>query len=96
MAGLFLLVVVVTCLLVITNAYKVQSGIHHTYRALRTSLYSSVTEPVVESVDKEKNVATMAITIPGEATQKAFTKACELFNEVRKRPNLLKIRFIII
>lgn len=47
-------------------------------------LYAEVASgdaPVVEKIDKESNIAYMSVTVPGEVTQKAFTKACELFNE---------------
>ena len=37
--------------------------------------------PVVKSIDKTTNIATMAIALSGEQTQSAFLKSCELFNE---------------
>ena len=37
--------------------------------------------PVITRMDKENSVCVMEITLSGEVTQRAFTKACELFNE---------------
>ena len=37
--------------------------------------------PVVKNIDKNTNIATMAIALSGEQTQSAFLKSCELFNE---------------
>jgi hypothetical protein len=73
----------VALLLAQVLSYNIVSNNPLTRRALsRTRIYN---EPVVDNVDKEKNVAYMSITIPGDETQKAFNKACELFNEVRHR-----------
>ena len=41
-----------------------------------------VSYPHVKNLDKEKNVATILVSLSGDSTQRAFTKACELFNEV--------------
>lgn len=42
--------------------------------------------PVVTKMDKDNSLAEMEITLSAEATQKSFTKACELFNdEVKQR-----------
>lgn len=69
----------VALLLAQVLSYNIVSNNPLTRRALsRTRIYN---EPVVDNVDKEKNVAYMSITIPGDETQKAFNKACELFNE---------------
>lgn len=38
--------------------------------------------PIVNKLDTENYIAYMTVAIPGDKTQKAFTKACELFNEV--------------
>lgn len=43
---------------------------------------SSPGVPVIKEMNKETNVASMVITLPGEDTQKAFTKACDVFNKV--------------
>ena len=37
--------------------------------------------PVVKNVDSEKNIAYMSVALGGEQTQKAFSKACDMFNE---------------
>ena len=42
--------------------------------------------PFITKMDKENSVAEMEITLSADATQKSFTKACELFNdEVKQR-----------
>lgn len=41
----------------------------------------------MEFVDEESNIAKMQVTLSGEATQKAFNKACEFFNEEVKNKN---------
>ena len=43
-------------------------------------LYPS-SAPVVQSIDSESNVAKMVVTLSAAATQKAFAKACDIFNE---------------
>lgn len=42
---------------------------------------SSPGNPVIKEMNKNEGVAKMEITLSGEATQKAFTKSCDLFNE---------------
>lgn len=37
--------------------------------------------PVVQSIDNESNVAKMMVTLSAASTQKAFAKACDIFNE---------------
>ena len=37
--------------------------------------------PIVKKVDSESNIAFMTVAISGEDTQKAFTKAVEMFHE---------------
>ena len=42
--------------------------------------------PVVKKVDKENNIALIAIALTGTQTQKAFQESCDLFNsEVKKK-----------
>jgi hypothetical protein len=36
----------------------------------------------VKKLDKETNIACMSVALSGEQTQKAFSKSCDLFNEV--------------
>jgi len=38
-------------------------------------------QPVVKNVDSEKNIAYMSVAVSGDKTQKAFSKACDMFNE---------------
>ncbi len=38
--------------------------------------------PLVNKIDAENNIAYMSVAISGEHTQRAFNKACDLFNEV--------------
>jgi hypothetical protein len=38
--------------------------------------------PVINRIDEENNIAYMTVAIDGEDTQRAFNKACDLFNEV--------------
>jgi len=37
--------------------------------------------PVIRSMNKESGKAMMAVALTGEQTQKAFSEACDLFNE---------------
>ena len=37
--------------------------------------------PIVKKIDKDTNIAFMTVAISGEDTQKAFSKAVEMFNE---------------
>lgn len=37
--------------------------------------------PTVQLVDSDANIAKLTVTLSGQQTQKAFTKACDLFNE---------------
>ena len=41
--------------------------------------------PIVKKVDDATNIAYMTVAISGESTQKAFTKAVEMFNEEVKK-----------
>ncbi|KAJ1430471.1 trigger factor/SurA domain-containing protein [Ochromonadaceae sp. CCMP2298] len=50
-------------------------------RSLHMSTVSAPGQPLVKSIDKETNVAVMEVTLPGEQTKKAFSKACDMFNE---------------
>lgn len=40
-----------------------------------------ISAPTVEVVDKEANIAKLTVTLSGQQTQKAYTAACNLFNE---------------
>jgi hypothetical protein len=72
----------VALLLAQVLAYNVQSNNPLTRRALsRTRMFNA--DPTVDTVGKEKNIAYMSITIPGDETQKALNKACELFKGVK-------------
>lgn len=46
-----------------------------------TSEASILKYPYVKAIDNEVNKATIVIEISGDATQKAFSKSCDLFNE---------------
>lgn len=48
---------------------------------LRQPLTFPSAAPVVQSIDSESNVARMVVTLSATATQKAFAKACDIFNE---------------
>ena len=51
---------------------------------LQTTMSSLI--PEVKKMDKENGVVRLSVTLSGEATQKAFSKACDLFNvEVKER-----------
>jgi hypothetical protein len=42
--------------------------------------------PIIKSLDKESNIASIRLALTGAQTQKAFTEACEIFNaEVKKK-----------
>jgi len=42
--------------------------------------------PLVKSIDKERNLAQMLVSVRGDATSRAFQKSCELYNkEVQER-----------
>lgn len=43
---------------------------------------ASFTYPYVKTIDKEENKATIVVELSGESTQQAFSKSCDLFNEV--------------
>lgn len=62
-----------------TSLKNIFSRSFQAQKRLSTQLYSDA--PTVESIDKESNIASMLVTIPADETQKAFSKACELFNE---------------
>ena len=42
---------------------------------------SSPGSPVITEMNKDEGIAKMKITLSGDATQKAFTKSCDMFNE---------------
>jgi trigger factor len=50
------------------------------------SAVSAPGKPLVCNIDKASNVAKMIVTVSGDATSKAFNKACDLYNkEVKER-----------
>ncbi len=78
----------------ITSSSSSSSGssiLKHRYYGISyfSSLMSSKSvdnEPIILNNDKNSGVATLKITLNGDATSKAFNQACELFNnEVKSR-----------
>lgn len=50
-------------------------------RKIITSSFLSPGSPEVKNINKETNVASMTVVVSSEATQRAFSKSCEQFNE---------------
>jgi hypothetical protein len=53
--------------------------------AIATTSIPSPGNPLIKSVDNGSYTAYLSVCIPGEATQRAMTSACEIFNEEVKK-----------
>lgn len=83
-------IVFLLCACAVALGYKMGQGSRLFNRA-PLALQGAVTEdptavpvpgsPVIQEINKENNVAKMAVAITGEATGKAFQKSCELYNK---------------
>ena len=77
----------ILCALFLINGTSFKNPLIHLGSLKRNFLRMSTIEckpgsPVIKKLDVDNNIAYMTIAVGGEQTQRAFNKACELFNEV--------------
>ena len=80
----FILLAVLVTFITNLEAFRLNSQIFRFKSSQILSLSSTDCKPgspIIKSIDKDNNIAYMTVAISGEDTQKAFSKAVEMFNE---------------